>query len=468
MLSTNRAYASGAGGVLVSQGVSAVAGVVSLWLLARILTTDQLAGYVVAMSVLILVGYNAGLAIERAMLLRLAELPVAPGVLAGRGLMLRTLAVVLCLAVLALVCVVVYAQGAGDAGRWLMQMSPLIPAITIGVTLTVWFQANHRVGTSAIMQGLTDGGRCLFFAAVFLAGLGPSAVAYAAVLAAALPIFALSSLAWGKSVHAPSDLRLRDIGAGFQFLVMRVSQMGLRQLDIIIVGMFATGLETAQYAIAARISALASVGHLAFSSTYMPRVRHHLATADQEAIKREFHGARLLAFVMTLLAAITFYVFGSFALGVFGNFTGGYPALLLLMAAQLLNASYGLQTEHLAMSGHLHVAAVIRGLTTFVFVIALLILVPGYSSVGAGVSALIAAVVFSVSGAWALRWRGGPAVLSVRLTGAAIASTCAMIAGALIPQVWGAALAVLCLCLIATLTAERSLLWRIARDLRPS
>lgn len=468
MLNSDRAYAFGAGGVMVSQGVSALAGVLSLWLLARILTTDQLAGYVVAMSVLTLVGYNAGLAIERAMVLRVAELPVKQGTLAGRGMLLRLLLIMVGLAMVALTCVVFIAQSDRYESAWLVQMSPIIPAITMGLALTAWFQANHQVGTSALMQGLTDGGRCLFFGTVFLAGLGPSAVAYSAVLAAALPILTLSLLARGKSKVEPSRLYLKDLGAGLQFLVMRISHMGVRQLDIIIVGIFSTGLEIAQYAVAARISAFAAVGQQALSNTYMPRVRRHLATSDQDAIKREFYGARLLSFLMTLLAAILLFSFGAYLLGVFGNFSGGYSALLILMAAQLLYAGYGMQAVHLAMSGDLHVAAFVRVLTLVAFVVSLFLLVPTYATVGAGLSAVVAACVFSACGAQAMRWRSGPDVPSPILTVVTLTTATAMIVGALFPEAWVFALLVLVSCFIALLFSERDLLVRILRGLLQS
>lgn len=463
MLNSNRAYALGAGSAVFSQGISALAGVASLWLLARILNTDQFAGYVVAMSVLTLVGFNAGLALERSMVLRVAELPVVPKVLAGRGLMLRILVVVVFLAVFAMLGVLLYAHSAQDAGSWLTKMSPMIPATAVGLTLTAWFHANHRVGTSAIMQALTDGSRCLFFLSVFLVGLGPPAVAYSAVLASTLPIFALSWLALGKSETAPSDLRLKDLGAGLVFLVIRVSQMGLRQFDIIIVGMFATGLEIAQYAIASRISALAAVGHIAFANTYMPRVRRHMANSDEPAIKREFQGARLLAFLMTLLAAIAVFALGSYALAFFGNFEGGYTALLLLMAAQLLNAVFGMQTEHLAMSGHLRIAAFIRAFTTTVFVIALLILVPHYSTLGAGISAMLAALIFGFSGLLALRRYGNFTAFSPAVTGIAAVSMAAMTVGAFVPDLWGFALCVLVVCFVSIVVVERTILLRIIR-----
>lgn len=463
MLSPNRAYVIGASGVVISRGISAVAGVVSLWLLARILTTEQLAGYVVAMSVLTLVGYNAGLAIERAMVLRLAALPVRQDYLAGRSMMLRTLLFTVALSLFSMGAVVAYAKAGDDTGAWLIVMAPMIPAITIGITLAAWFHANHRVGTSVMMQGVTDGARCLFFIFVFWASLGPTAVAYSAVFATALPIFILTFMALGKSGAAPCNLRISDLGAGMQFLVLRLSQMGLRQFDILIVGLFTGPLETAQYAVAARMSVIASVGHSAFSTTYIPRLRRHLASEDQSAIQREFEAARLLAFLMTFAAALVFYMYGEAVLGLFGDFKGGYNALVILMAAHIMTAAFSLHNDHLSMSGDLRLAVLIRSGTTIVFVITLLILVPKYSILGASLAAAFAAVVFGAMGALALRLRAGPTLRSPVLTLAASAATGAIITGALFPKAWTAGLGILVMSLVVVLWVERALPFQIFR-----
>lgn len=465
MQSPGRAYAFGASGVFASSIVSAVAGVLSLWLLARILNTDEFAGYVVAMSIFVLVGYNAGLALERVLVLRLAERP-AQDSLVGRGMMLRVLGSMVALALLATAGVLLYARFGGVEGVWLTRMAPIILATTVAVAVSAWFQANHRVGTSAVMQGLTDGSRCFFFLLVFLAGFGAASVAASAVLAAVVPILILLFLARGKSEPEPSNFTLRDVGLGLQFLVMRVSQMGLRQFDIIIVGLFATSVEIAYYAVAARISAVASVGYTAFSKTYVPRVRNHLAREDWPAIEREFHAARLLSLLATLAAAILFYVFGAVALGIFGDFANGYPALVILMAAQVLTAAHSLHTEHLSMSGHLTMAAAIRVTTTAVFVLALFLLVPHYFTLGAAISAAIAAVVFSVAGSLALWHLGRPRPGKRSTVPVAVAAATAMIVGALVPALWAPALAVLLAATGALVVAERSWLFHVIANLR--
>lgn len=470
MQNPGRAYFFGASGVFASSVISAVAGIVSLWLLARILNTEQFAGYVVAMSIVVVVGFNAGLALERVLVLRLAELPQNTGVLAGRRMLLSVLAAMLALAALATGGIFLFAQYSGQNGTWLIAMSPLVVITTISIALSAWFQANHRVGTSAVMLGVTDGSRCLFFAIIYVLGFGgtavaSSAVASSAVLAGLIPIAVLIALAWGKSTAEPNLFRLRDVGVGLQFLLIRLSQMGLRQFDIIIVGLLSTAAETAFYAVASRISRLTSVGYMAFGKTYVPRVRNHLANENWPAIEREFHAARLFSLLATLAGAFGLFLLGEPILQLLGDFSAGYSALVILMTAQVLTSCFNLHTEHLSMCGNLRLAVAIRVGTTVVFVASLLVLVPFYSTLGAAISSAIAAAVFSVSGALAVRHKSTLNARRPSLVLSTLVCSTAFIVGVLVPTLWTIALGVLACTIIALLLAERKLLTHIVTTL---
>ena len=95
MLISRRAYFFGAGGAFVSRAISLLSGVVSLWLLAQILSTDALGHYVVTMSVVMLLGSLSSLGLERCMVLRIAEMRTEQGQLLGCGMMLKIAALVL-------------------------------------------------------------------------------------------------------------------------------------------------------------------------------------------------------------------------------------------------------------------------------------------------------------------------------------------------------------------------------------
>ena len=98
MTSARMAYLSGAFGSFAARGMTLVAGVLALWFLTRILSVDDFAGYASAMAVIVLLGYNAGFGLERAMLLRVSGQEPAKRQLLGTRLMLRILGATVLLA----------------------------------------------------------------------------------------------------------------------------------------------------------------------------------------------------------------------------------------------------------------------------------------------------------------------------------------------------------------------------------
>ncbi|MEM8630059.1 MAG: hypothetical protein AAGF74_02365 [Pseudomonadota bacterium] len=468
MENPKRAYAIGASSVLFSRATSILSGVLSLWLLARILTTEDFAGYAVALSVVVMTGYICGLGIERAMILRLAALPPKKNLFVGRRMMQRVLGIAAVLSCVGLVAVVLITSRTGDDqaanAKWIFWLTPVVPATAVSLVLITWHQANHKVGASQMMQGLNDGTRCLLFGLIFLAGFGAWSVATAAIIAAFLPFLVLSLLSRGRSEGPPDEFAAGDLLAGLQFLVLRVSQMGLNQFDIIAMGFLSTSLETAQYAVASRVAAISNVGQLSFMHTYAPRVRRHLASGDDEAIAREYHVTRVLSFSMTLGLALAFYLFGRFALGLFGDFTGGYGPLLILIAGHLITASLGVQFMHMSMTDNLRISVVLRGLGLAIFIVALVLLVPGYGGIGAGLAYVSASVFMGLTGSIALRLRGGPPTLTPVFSTAAAVAAAGLVATALVPSLWIAGLLALTVAVALVAITERTLLQSVSGE----
>lgn len=455
MLISRRAYFFGAGGAYVSSAISLFSGIVSLWLLAQILSTDDFGHYVVAMSVVVLMGSLSGLGLERCMVLRIAEMRTEQGQLLGCGMMLRIAALVLIFSALVaggLVVNFMSTDASESAGRWIIWMILIVPTTALGLVLTGWFKANHRVGISELMQGVVDGGRCLFLIGIFFYGLSAPWVATAAVFATFLPLFVLTIAAWGNSHYCPKTFRFADVKSGLQFLLIRLSRMGLNQFGIIAVGIWATGLEAAQFAIAARIASLAAVGQLAFVSTYVTRLRAHLAHKNHKAIASEFAASRVLTYLITFFAVFVCYVFGTAALGAFGNFAGGYAALLILMAGQIGFVAFGLSIEHLSMTESLRVAVCIRVFCTVLFVVLLVFLVPAFADIGAALAFLIANLTLSIASAIAMRHGDGPKAFSLLYVASAFGAVIALVTAALVPQLW-----LICLLLLIAIGAITAL-----------
>jgi O-antigen/teichoic acid export membrane protein len=398
------AYVLGASGALMGRALSLVAGVLSLWLLAQLLSHEDFAGYAAAMAVVILLGHGAGLGIERAMLLRLPPLAKSSGHLVGRSMMLRIAGVVIVLSGIVVVATLgilgaVPALGAGVTDDWIAALWPVIPGYALLLVLVSWYQSNQRVGIAEVMPGVADGARCLALSLIYIAGSDAAAVPAGVALSLLLPIVILVAMAAGRAEPAPSDLRLSDASAGLKFLLMRLSTMGLRQIDLIVMGFLVGGSATAAYAVASRIGDMAQLGQQAFVQTYAPRVRQHLVQGDTAAIVREYNATRALSFLLTLGIAFVLVLGGRIALELFGDFSQGYPVLLLVLAGHLVTASFGGHDVHLSMTDHLRAAMANRVVALAVFAVLLALLVPPLEGIGAALSYVGAATLHGVTGA---------------------------------------------------------------------
>jgi len=398
------AYLSGFLGVLSSRALSLVAGAASLWLITRILDTAQFAGYSVAMSVAYLIGATAGLGLDRSLVLRIGEIEPISDKLAGAGLLrsisgwVTVLATCAGLVAIALWNWVPALSGDATTSTWLWLLWPIVPAFALTITLVGWYQANHYFGLPQFMSGLSDAARCAGFAAIALLGLGPNAVAIAAILAALLPIAILSIQARGRTLQKPEGLGLSDFKAGIRFVAMRLSAMGMTHVDLLVIGALAPAQAVAQYAVASRFALLIGTGQQLFMATYMPRARRHMSAGHPELARREYHVSRILGLMLTLPVLACLTLVGHSLLDLFGDFGKSYGAFLILMAGHLINLGFGMHSTHLSMTDRLTLATANRLAALVLMVVLLLLLVPGYMITGAAVSFLLAILAYNLIG----------------------------------------------------------------------
>lgn len=405
-----RAYVTGAGGVFISRATSFLSGIFSLWLLSHLLIAADFAAYAVAMSLVTLLGQISVLGMERLLILKIAGLDPRPNIFLGKALLFKTLIFVSLLAGLLSIFVIlivlhVKVGSLASISHWIINLMLIVPALSAGLVLGGWFQANHKLGVSGLMQGFIDSLRCGFFAISFLFNLGPTAVAASAVAAAWAPSIILLYIAKGKSEAAPKNFDLKDILKGIQFLGIRLSQIGSRQLDILYLGFMAGSTEIAQYVVASRLAAVVILGQDAISNTYATRIRHRLASGNVMTLDREYHAIRLLSFLFALLVSVVFLVLGSVLLNSFNNFGGSFSSLLILASGHLVTASVGDHGTHMAMTGNLRLASFIRLSSFAVFGISLVYLLPIYSGVGAALSFFIASAFQALFGGLAFHFR---------------------------------------------------------------
>ncbi|WP_316646603.1 lipopolysaccharide biosynthesis protein [Ovoidimarina sediminis] len=387
--------------------------------MTRILEAEAFAGYAVAMSVAVILGYTAGYGSERVMLLKIGGLPPEANLLRGRRLAQQIIALVFvtasATAALAILVLSLWPNLSGETEvlPWLIALSPIVPATAIVLALVTWYQSNHEVGIPQTTGGMTDGSRCLGFAATFVFGLGAAAVAPAAVIAALLPAAVLAWRARGRTESEPGSFSLRDMRDGLQFFAIRLAQTGFHHLDIMVLAAFAPDPSlVAQYVVASRFAAIVEAGQQVFVPAYTPRARRHSAEGKAETVAREYGVARTLGILASGTAVLIFILIGRPLLDFFGEFGAAYDAFLILCAAYLLQVGFGLHSAHLSMVGELRLSTLSRLGSLVALAIFLLVLVPRLGQTGAALSLVLAHLVLGLSGIWILKARAGITALT--------------------------------------------------------
>lgn len=413
MRGARASYLAGAIASAVSQALSIAAGIVSLWLLTRILPKEMFGAYAFAMSLVTTCSIIGLLGLDRALVLRVAAASPRPGVLKGTGLVLKASAIALGASLLMAAALwlgadaLVTAGAAPEAAFWLPALALAVVPLTLSGMMQAWFQSNHRVAEAVALPGVVDVSRAALLGLVLLAGAGARGVAVAVVVAAWVPVVVLGLRAIGERRRAPRHLRGSDVSRGLLFLTQTLSNQGLRQFDLVLVGLLASGLTTADYALAARIARLCDTGRLALKPTFMPRARRHLQRGAADQAATEFHHARIASFATATLAAAAFAAAGGPLLALFGSYQSAYGPLLLLTAGYLINAGTGMHATYLAITGEVLVSALMRIVALTAFVFSAWLIIPPYGAIGGAAALLVVLSVLNGASLGYLRWRKG-------------------------------------------------------------
>ncbi len=405
-------------GVISSTVASLVAGVLSLWLLNRILGKDMFGGYAFAMSIVLLLSIVGTIGLDRVLLLRVAGLSAGDGVLRGKGLALRAGATAAAAAILLAAAMWIGADILSTHPEdqfWLHALAPAVLPFTLVYLAQAWFQANHRVAEAVVLPGLSDLARAALVALVWMTSGGAVAVAVAVTVSAFLPVAVIA----GKTLLAgagakpkatrrmPRRLRLRDLGHGGYYLVQNLSVRVPRLADVMVVGFVASAAMTADYAVAARLAAMGELGFIALRPTFTPRARRHLLGGDLAAIAHEFRALRLGGLLVALAVAAGFALLGHLLLAAFGPYEEAYGALLVLSAAYVVLAGAGMQTAYLSMTGDLRAAAAVQAATVLCLIAALAGLAPSFGPLGAAFGMLATQILSSILLGVVLKLRTG-------------------------------------------------------------
>lgn len=252
----------------------------------------------------------------------------------------------------------------------------------------------------ALLPGFT---LLLLLAWANTAGLTRAPAAMALTFGGALAVIALGAY-WIRGAltdtisGVSADYRTREwLRVSLPMLLTSSMLMTMNHIDTIMLGLIVGTDASGLYYPAARISELAAIG-LACTNIVVAPMISELHSTDQHArLQRLLTLAAIVTSGITLAVTAALWLAGEWVLGFFGAaFTAAYPALLVLLGGQVVNALCGPVGMMMNMTGHQDRAAVVISAGAGVNVVLNATLIPLYGITGAAAATAISAAAWNL------------------------------------------------------------------------
>ena len=386
-----KAYLAGAGAGLLARALSLVAAFGNLWLLTRILSKEQFAGYVFVMALLTWLAMVGTAGLDRTILFRLARQRDEPGALPGGPLVASALAAVVPFSTLLAVLVAYAVPAAGWSPLpgltfWLAALAPLLVLTCAGRVFEAWFVARSRVGPAVLIPAIGDIARTAALTIAFFALPTRYGVVTAVLAGALVPLVLWAAVAPLRTLRRGEGIGRADVSYGMQAMLAKATNEGAHQIDVLMLGVLATAAATADYAVAARLAALVSVVKGLLAPVLAPRLARHAAAGEREALVAEYRQVQLVGLVAALACAAAFAGAGRLLLEIFEGYERSYPLLLILTAGYVVNAGFGSNAAYLTVTGHAGWTLAARLVLLAAIVVMNVVLIPRYGAMGAALS----------------------------------------------------------------------------------
>jgi O-antigen/teichoic acid export membrane protein len=230
------------------------------------------------------------------------------------------------------------------------------------------------------------------------AGLVMAATVFAFAIAAGLGFFWQTRalpLAWSSVVPAVQPRRWLPLA--ISMLVINGMHLLLNNLDTLVLGLYRSSEEIGIYGISARLAFIVAFPLTMANAVFAPLIAEHFSKHHLHAIQHVLaKGMRFVSIAALFLAGLM-WVFGDYALSIFGvEFIAGHKVLMILVAAQLVNAASGPVALLLAQCGHERLVAKIMVITVILAAILDFNLIPKWGTSGAAVATSLSIVFWNL------------------------------------------------------------------------
>jgi len=176
--------------------------------------------------------------------------------------------------------------------------------------------------------------------------------------------------------------------------------------DILIIGVFRPVEEVGLYRISYQISILCSFGLQIVSVVFAQSYVHLYRKGNYSELQALLTKGAIIATSVALIVALPWFVFGAFLLGwLFGpDFIASWPSTMILIVAQIINASFGAVGMLMQMTGHERYVARFMLLSAAINLLLNLAIIPFYGALGAAATTLVTLLIWNISLGW-MAWR---------------------------------------------------------------
>ena len=242
-----------------------------------------------------------------------------------------------------------------DLAHWFQALSILIPLEVVKMMLLWYHRAEKRIALSVLGgESLPALLRIIALCLIYLIWNNPSLIVPGFIAAHVVTIIVL--MPWRRFVDLRPSARAItkwDIGYGGKISLNALVNQPSRAFDMILAGVLVTAEAMADYALASRLAMFLLMGKQIFLPLLTPRIGHHLSTGNVAALKDEYNASRYIGFSLCLLGVLGFMIVGPFVLSLFGDGYGGaYNVFLALALSMMIRVAAGADGEVLNLSGH--------------------------------------------------------------------------------------------------------------------
>lgn len=265
-------------------------------------------------------------------------------------------------------------QGSRRPAKAMLPQRVLLPGITLLLVLA--FAGTRGIERAPVAMGLT-----------FCAALVALLIGAWWVRDAIGPVIAATS---------PDYWTREWLRVSLPLLLVSSMLIVMKYVDTIMLGALAGTDASGLYYPIARISEIAALGLASTNVVVAPMISELHSTGQRARLQRLLTLAAILTSALTLAIAGAFWVAGKWVLGVFGAaFTAGYPALLILLGGQLVNALCGPVGGLMTMTGHHDRAAVVLTSAALLNIALNATLIPFYGVEGAATATALSAAAWN-------------------------------------------------------------------------